>query len=136
MSLVDTNIISELARREPDPGVVRWASTLKPPIRVSVVTLEEICFGFGWRPNPRVEGWFERFFERECEVLTISESIARQAGELRGRFRSLGETRTQADMLIAATAQAHQLSIVTRNVRDFAGCGVAILNPFANSQEE
>ena len=46
---------------------------------------------------------------------------------LKGR----GQTSTQADMLIAATAQIHGLTVVTRNVRDFDGCGIAVLNPFS-----
>ena len=49
---------------------------------------------------------------------------------LRGRFRAAGEQRTQADMLIAATVAAHGLTLVTRNNRDFDGCGIPVLNPF------
>ena len=128
--LVDTNVLSELARPEPAVEVQRWAASVSLPIRVSVVTLEEIHFGLSWRPNPRVEAWFERFFADCCEVLPITPAIARRAGELRGRLPAEGLQRTQADMLIAATAQAHQLPLVTRNVRDFAGCGIALLDPF------
>ena len=96
----------------------------------SVVTLEEIHFGLAWRPSPRVSAWFDRFLGDDCVVLPITDEIARRAGELRGRFRAAGEQRTQADMLIAATAQAHQLSLVTRNLRDFEGCGIPLLDPW------
>ena len=129
--LVDTNVLSELARPEPAPEVRQWAARVPLPIRVSAVTLEEIHYGLSRRPNPRVEAWFERFFAESCEVLPISAAIARRAGELRGRPRAKGRPRNQADMLIAATAQTHQLSLVTRNVRDFAGCGIALLDPFS-----
>lgn len=128
--LVDTNVLSELARPEPAPEVQRWAAAVPLPIQISVVTLEEIHFGLGWRQNPRLEAWFERFFADGCELLPITPAIARRAGELRGRLRAEGRQRTQADMLIAATAQAHQLPLVTRNLRDFAGCGIALLDPF------
>ena len=52
---------------------------------------------------------------------------------MRGQLQASGQTRTQADMLIAATAQIHALTIVTRNVRDFDGCGIGVLKPFTGS---
>lgn len=128
--LVDTNVLSELARPQPHPAVGRWAERASLPIRVSAVTLEEIYFGLSWRPNSRVEEWFRTFLAESCDLLPVTTAIARQAGELRGRMRAAGRQRTQADMLIAATAQAHQLTLVTRNVRDFEACGIGLLNPF------
>ena len=61
---------------------------------------------------------------------SITPEIAQLAGELRGGFRSQGITRSQADILIAATAKIHQLTLVTRNIWDFEGCEIALLNPF------
>ena len=84
--------------------------------------------GLSWHPTARLLAWFDAFVQRH-EVLPVTTDVARCAGALRGQLR--GQTRTQADMLIAATAQIHALTIVTRNVRDFDGCGVAVLNPFA-----
>ena len=78
----------------------------------------------------RIDAWFDRFFLERCEVLPVTEQVAHRAGELRGHFRSAGQIRTQADMLIAATAQVSQLALATRNVRDFEGCGLALVNPF------
>jgi predicted nucleic acid-binding protein len=49
---------------------------------------------------------------------------------MRGKLRNQGKTRSQADMLIAATAQIHQLTLVTRNIRDFEDCDILLLNPF------
>jgi len=71
----------------------------------------------------------ERYLPRQ-EVVPVTKEIARRAGELRGELSRRGITRLQADMLIAATAQLHGLTLVTRNVRDFAECGVPLLNPF------
>lgn len=130
--LVDTNVLSELASPEPDPGVALWAATAPLPIQISVVTLEEIYFGLSWRPHRRLIDWFDEFLKRSCETLPVTAEIARRAGELRGQLRAAGRQRTQADMLIAATAQVHQLSLVTRNVKDFEGCGVPLLDPFAS----
>jgi toxin FitB len=127
--LVDTNVLSELSRREPDPSVLAWAATVEG-VWLSAVTVEEVRFGLVWRPNARVLAWFDRFVREHAEVLPITERVAVRAGLLRGTLRARGEQRTQADMLIAATALAHGLVLVTRNVRDFASTGVAVLDPF------
>ncbi|BAY65248.1 nucleic acid binding protein [Calothrix brevissima NIES-22] len=50
--------------------------------------------------------------------------------ELRGYLQTQGKPRTQADIIIAATAEIHQITLVTRNTKDFEGCGITILNPF------
>ncbi|MEW6219369.1 MAG: type II toxin-antitoxin system VapC family toxin [Thermodesulfobacteriota bacterium] len=130
--LVDTNILSELARAAPDAGVLAWAQGVTA-ISLSVITVDEVCFGLAWRPNARIEAWLAGFLHRQCHVLPVTERIARQAGGLRGSLRRQGTVRTQADMLIAATAQVHGLTLVTRNERDFAGCGIPVLNPFAQA---
>lgn len=127
--LCDTNIISELSRPQPNAGVVRWADT-QAEITISVVTLEEIIFGLTAKLNARIERWFEQFLEDFCSVLPITPEIARRAGELRGRLRLQGKQRSQADILLAATAEAHNLTLVTRNTKDFEDCGIALLNPF------
>jgi predicted nucleic acid-binding protein len=129
--LVDTNVLTELARPSPDANVVYWARSVPLPLSISVITLEEIHCGLSWRPNVAIQAWFETFLAESCEVLPITTAIAARAGQLRGGFRSEGRQRTQADMLIAATAQAHQLALATRNVRDFEGCGIPTINPFA-----
>lgn len=128
--LVDTNIISELARPQPDSGAEEWADGIAQ-VSVSVVTLEELQFGLSWRPNPRIQAWLDEFLEHYCDVVPVSIEVARLAGEWRGRFQANGLARTQADMLIAATAAVNGLTLVTRNVKDFDGCGITILNPFS-----
>jgi predicted nucleic acid-binding protein len=127
--LCDTNVLSELARPTPNEGVVSWARQVRV-VCLSVVVVDEICFGLSWRPNKRVQAWFDAFLDQHCEVLPITDAIARRSGVLRGRLRSRGIVRTQADMMLAATALEHDLTLVTRNVRDFEGCGVALLDPF------
>lgn len=133
MQLVDTNIISELVHPKPDPGVLEWLAgrqKVSSTLILSAITVDEICFGVRRRPTPRLTAWLDDFLRRH-EILPVTVEIARRAGELRAELETHGSTRSQADMLIAATAQRHGLTIVTRNVRDFDGCGVGILNPFS-----
>ncbi|MDR3395538.1 MAG: type II toxin-antitoxin system VapC family toxin [Parasulfuritortus sp.] len=127
--LVDTNVISELVRRQPNAGVLAWADVLAV-FSISAVTVDEIAYGLSWRPNARIEAWFDSFLHRH-PVLPVTEAIARRAGELRGGFAARGIVRSQADMMIAATAQVHALTLVTRNEDDFRGCGIPVLNPFS-----
>ncbi len=130
--LCDTNIISELARPQPNPGVLNWSTTISS-IALSVITLEEILYGLTSKPNPRIQTWFQEFLAAYCYIIPITPEIAQSSGELRGGMRIQGKPRSQADMLIAATAWIHQLSLVTRNILDFEDCQVSILNPFTKS---
>lgn len=127
--LCDTNVISELARRRPNRGVIEWSASVAS-IALSVITLEEIFFGLAWKPNVKVRQWFESFFDQYCELLPVTPEIASRCGQLRGELRKEGRTLSQADTLIAATAELHQLTLVTRNVRDFYGLRIPLLNPF------
>ena len=127
--LVDTNLLSELARARPNARVVAWARTVAK-ISMSVITLEEIQFGLAWRPNPRIQAWFETFVNDHCDVRAVTSEIATIASRLRRQLAARGVPRTQADMLIAATAHVERLTLVTRNVRDFTECGIALLDPF------
>jgi predicted nucleic acid-binding protein len=76
------------------------------------VTVEEIFFGLIWKPNSRIQSWFEAFLNTYCHIYAVTDEIARCAGRLRGKLASQGQTRTQVDMLIAATAQVHQQTLV------------------------
>jgi predicted nucleic acid-binding protein len=129
--LIDTNVLSELARPRPDRRVIEWASELAA-VTLSAITVEEIFFGLAAKPNARIERWFEGFLETDCQVLEVTAPIARHAGVLRGQLAKRGRPRSQADMLIAATAALHGLTLATRNQRDFADCGVSVHNPFAS----
>ena len=130
MILVDTNIIGEVVRPRPDAGVMQWFGRLDD-IAVSAITVEDVFFGLTARRSPRVERWLESFLDRRCKVLDVTAAIARHAGVLRGQLAGRGKARAQADMMIAATAALHGVSLATRNVRDVEDCGVVIVNPFA-----
>lgn len=133
MQLADTNIVSELMRKRPDPGVLAWremVDAMYGHITMSAVTVDEIMYGLARKQDAGLQAWFDGFMSRN-QVLTVTQTIACRAGEMRAMFSLRGVVRSQADMLIAATAQVHALTLVTRNVRDFDGCGIALLNPFS-----
>ena len=101
-----------------------------PNISISTITIDEVIFGLTLRSNVRVLAWFEDFLTSSCQVLDVTPAVARLAGAMRARLAGRGQVRTQADMLIAASAAAHGLTLVTRNTKDFTGCGISVLNPF------
>ncbi len=129
--LCDTNIISELTRPRPNAGVLAWSNGASN-IAISVITLEEVTYGLAAKPNPRIQVWFEQFLQTNCQILAVTNLIALQAGILRGTLQTQGKPRTQADMLVAATAKVHGLTLVTRNLRDFQDCQISLLNPFSD----
>lgn len=131
MYLVDTNVLSELPRPRPDPAVLRWLQR-QSTIVVSVVSVEELAFGVARAPagrRPKLARWLDSLLEA-AEIVDVSLTIAKAAGELRAAREGAGRRVAQADMLIAATAVVRGLTLATRNVRDFQACGVALLNPF------
>ena len=121
-------------RQRPDAGVQQWLQRLEQAasaVVICAITVDEIIFGLERKPHQAKASWFDRFLQNST-VLPVTETVARRAGQLRAHLSMRGQTREQADMLIAATAQVHALTLVTRNVRDFDGCGIALLNPFTD----
>jgi len=127
--LCDTNIISEVMRKSPNPNVRDWLNGLEF-VCLSVITVEEIYCGLANKDARRQKDWFGKFVEFRSEVLPITSAIATRCGIMRGEFRKQGIIRTQADMFIAATAYENGLTVVTRNTDDFEGCNIQVFNPF------
>ena len=130
--LVDTNVLRELPRPRPDEGVLRWFAAQRG-IHLSVVTLEELAFGIArGTPSSRVRlgRWLDALLASRPVLLEVTPAISRACGELRASRATLGYRVAQADMLVAATALAHGLTLVTHKGRDFEGCGVALFDPF------
>jgi len=127
--LCDTNIISEAMKLQGNTDVVAWLSAL-PTIHISVITVEEIHYGLAYKEAHRQLEWFERFLESVCTVHDVSPEIAEHCGILRGQLRKKGINKSQADLLIAATAHCNNLNLATRNTKDFDYCGIPLYNPF------
>ncbi len=134
MYLIDTNIISEVRKgRRCDPNVAAWYQTVRDDeLFLSALVAGEIRQGIErLRPrNPRqakaLESWLDEVLDSFGErVLPVDERIAQIWGRLSARA-----SLPVVDSLLAATAQAHGLTLVTRNVKDVERSGVHCLNPF------
>ncbi|VFN00850.1 MAG: hypothetical protein BECKG1743D_GA0114223_105481 [Candidatus Kentron sp. G] len=131
--LLDTVILSELRKREPNPPVVRWLQEQEASnLFLSVVTIGEVERGISkqQRLNPafaeKLSDWLQAILSHYRDrILPIDIPIARHWGVLSEHHGHAG-----ADLLIAATALEHGLTVVTRNVRHFEPAGVPVRNPY------
>ena len=135
--LVDTNVVSEFVRPQPDGQVIRWLEAAAPEsLFASVVTVGEIRLGIEDLPlgkrRTALEEWLEQGLPAwfESHLLPVTKVIADRWGRLTIEAKRRGVSITTADGLIAATALEHGLALVTRNVKDFVETGVAIVNPW------
>ncbi|MCB1178275.1 MAG: type II toxin-antitoxin system VapC family toxin [Leptospiraceae bacterium] len=130
--LLDTNVISELARKKPSPNVIEFLESIDE-YTISAVTLEEIDFGINRIDDSSkifLFKWWDAFLSIPPNIVNIDENVARVAGGIRARYEKNGKQITQADAFIAASALCTGRILVTRNVKDFLDCGVKLFNPF------
>ena len=137
--LLDTNCVSELVRVKPEPLVLEWFDAADEGLLyLSVLTLGEIRNGLGNLPQSkrrtRLETWLDvelrsRFAGR---LLPIDEEVANRWGLLASRAKRTGKPLAIIDGLLAATALHYNLTLVTRNVGDFAGTQLTVLNPWVS----
>jgi len=135
--LLDTNCISEALRVKPDPNVGNWMQAVDQTLLyLSVLTLGEIRKGLAQlgqgKRRAQLESWLEvelqaRFAGR---ILPIDAAIADRWGLLAADAKRMGKPLSIVDGLLAATALHHNLTMVTRNVADFKGLAVPVLNPW------
>ena len=132
--LLETNVISELVRPAPNPGVFRFL-TNEDDLWLSVVTLHELAYGAALIPEAvsrnRIENWIEAMKSRFAgRLIAIDGPIAEWAGRARATAMANGRVITPLDSLIGATAQIRALTLATRNTRDFEPLAVVAVNPW------
>jgi hypothetical protein len=130
--LIDTNVVSELRRPRPHPGVLAWfESTRENDLHLSAITLGELQAGVeitrGQDPAKaaEIEAWIDRLADT-CSVLALDAAVCR----CWARLMHKRQDDLLQDAMIAATAQVHGLTVVTRNLRDFKVFDVPLLDPF------
>ena len=131
--LLDTDILSAIRRKQRDPNLEKWLHSINSAdVFLSVVTLGEVERGISQqrRINPEfaedLERWLDTILLRyEQRILPLSVNIARRWGRLSGE---LGHN--SADLMIAATALEHKLTVATRNTRHFEPTQVPLINPY------
>ncbi len=131
--LLDTNVVSELRRKRPDPKVVSWVERADPPtLSISVLTLGEIAKGAAQcaqRDHAQADmlyRWLAFVRTNYADrIFAIDASIFEAWGRIAAK-----RPMPVIDGLLAATALVRGLTLVTRNVRDFANVGISVFNPW------
>jgi predicted nucleic acid-binding protein len=143
--LVDTNVISARApARPPVTELASWMDAHSDELFLSVVTIAEIEDGIAksrregaTRKATDLTAWLETLLHLyAARILPFGIDEARIAGALSDFARSQGQAPGFADIMIAATAQRHRLTILSRNLRHFSRLGVLVLDPFARLPQE
>ena len=135
--LLDTNVVSEGLKPNPDPAVMQWMDdTPTHSLYLSVVTIGELVRGItkqaGTKRGLALKQWFEKILipDFQGRILPLQEAEMRIWGEQYARAAARGFTPPILDSLLAATALHHGLVLVTRNTKDLVMLPVTMLNPW------
>ena len=137
MIMLDTNVLSEFMRKVPEPKVLDWFARQRvSELSVSAITVAEITRGLSRLPAGKrrtalmesFDGFMEDAFKER--VISFDEAAAQEYGPMAASREKAGFNTDTVDLMIAASARSCSASIATRNVRDFEGCGVTIINPW------
>lgn len=134
--LVDTNVISETARPDPDGHVIEWLGQLST-VTLPAVGVYEIASGIQRLPAGRkrefLEEWLAELLSSDCDVVPFDRDAALSCAALEAEARRRGRSIELRDLLILAIARSRDLGVATRNVSHFRGFGVPVYNPFSAS---
>ena len=139
--LLDTSVISELApgrQNHPIQAVTEWFSTHDARLYLPTIAVAELAQGIaklsrsgGAERAQRLDFWFSGLIEGFGErILSLDPAVARLAGQMSDAALAIGRYPGFADIAIAATAQHHRLTLLTRNLKHFQPLGVACADPF------
>lgn len=133
--VADTNVVSELVKKEPSPSVLDWCENRKDELALTVVTIEEMHFGALMLPEGKRRA---KLLETIDQIIDVYESrtfsfdaqAALECARLHRKAVAAGRTPTIEDLMIAAISVCQGATLATRNVKDFDYLGVRLVNPF------
>lgn len=138
MLIIDTNVVSEMMRPAPDRRVIDWLSRQEPgEAHITALTVAEISFGLESLPDGRRQRDLGRRFAHIVaggfagRVLAFDQQAGLTYGRIMASRRAAGRPMSVIDGQIAAIAAVRGAALATRNVSDFEGCELALVNPFA-----
>lgn len=135
--LLDANLVSEWMKPRPNPGVVAWLADVdEGRTFLSVITLTELRYGIermgSSTQRKRLDEWLaeELPLRFEGRVLAIDPAVADACGKIVARSEAAGRRMQAMDAFIAATAEVHRLTLITRDTSDFQTVVKSVLNPW------
>lgn len=138
MIVLDTNVVSEAIRRRPNADVLQWIDAQRPAeTHLTSISVMELLYGIARLPDGRRKSRLEETLEAVIgedfahRILDFDVAAARCAAVVTAQREASGKPISTADGQIAAICAAHRATLATRNVKDFQGTGVALINPWA-----
>ncbi|TAM85933.1 type II toxin-antitoxin system VapC family toxin [bacterium] len=138
--LLDTNVVAEWVKPRPAPTVAQWLADVdEDRVFLSAVSIAEISRGIesmsAGRRRERLATWLVEELPARFErrILDIDQRVALAWGAVMAHSRKAGAPISSMDAFFAATAKAHDLTLVTRNVRDFKAAGIRLFDPWQPS---
>lgn len=137
MIILNTNVISEMMRSAPAASVISWLDQQEAiELHLTTITIAEISYRLSALPEGARRKSLEMAFNNVIKdafkhrILPFDEAAAYSYGKLMGHKKALGKPMSILDGQIAAITSVHEAVLATRNVRDFADCGIDLFNPF------
>ncbi|WP_060323901.1 type II toxin-antitoxin system VapC family toxin [Burkholderia cepacia] len=138
MILVDTNVISEPLRREPNAAVIEWLDAQNvETLFLAAISLAEIRLGVAVLPEGRRREWLHQSIEQRVlplfrgRIVPFDDAASKAYASLRARARAAGVAIAPSDGFIAGTAEANGLIVATRDVTPFEAMGIRVIDPWA-----
>ena len=135
--LLDTCVVSEMAKKAPDGKVVKWLGSQRiENLYLSWLTIGELQKGIFKQGDTEKGRSLARWLKTAVlgryvgRIFVVEREVAVEWGRICGEAERIGNPRPAVDALIAATAVVHKMKLATRNVRDMEGMGADIINPF------